>query len=240
VVLSPPISSSVHRPSALQMRTKCCEFHDSVLTTDGQSHSTHLIELSPRVADLSGAQNERTFFSRRTSNLARGSDADCLIRQCLKFCQRRTGFSGSLLEKTPNLCGIRETKGDCGHALAIGELAHAASITIAKIDIFRAVCLQSGRIFFSSAEETSDHDSLHTIGTHCLLTTYCTYSSPMIALEYGMARRLSACSRSELSVSTVERGSLELVALPNPHQDEHRARIRRTGQEGFPTARTKQ
>ena len=93
-------------------------------------------------------------------------------------------------KKTPNLCGIRETKGDCAHALAIGELAHSASITIAKIDrkwhaIFPAVCLQSGRILFSSAEETSDHDSLHTIGTIAYSPTYCTYSSPMIALEYG-------------------------------------------------------
>jgi hypothetical protein len=46
--------------------------------------------------------------------------------QSLKFCQLRAEFSGSLLNKTPGpaLCGDGDgqhgTKGDYGHALAIG------------------------------------------------------------------------------------------------------------------------
>jgi hypothetical protein len=78
--------------------TKCRSFHNSVLTADGQSVCTHLTELSPRVADLSGPRTN--ILLRGTSNLARRSDADCLIRPSLKFCQRRAGFSGSLLDKT--------------------------------------------------------------------------------------------------------------------------------------------
>lgn len=56
-------------------QTKCvaeCEqnaasFYTSVLTTDSQSLSTHLTEMSPRVADLSGAQNEHSSVENQQS-----------------------------------------------------------------------------------------------------------------------------------------------------------------------------
>ena len=139
----------------------------------------------------------------RTSKPAMGSDVDCLIRHSLKFfCQLTAGFSGSLLA---TLCGDRHgTKGECGHALAIGELfAHSASITIAKkIDrkwhaIFRVVC-QVGTFFFLRGD-IMIHDSLHTIGT--MVTHHSLYSCPMIA------RRLSACSQSKPRVSLLSSSS---------------------------------
>jgi hypothetical protein len=167
VILSPPIiivgtqtASCVAgcEQSAASFITQCS-------TTYGESafYSPHRV-----VASRRGPRTN--ILLSRTSNLARGSDVDCLIRHSLKFCQRRAGFSGSLLgKKTPTLCGDRHgTKGDYGHALAIGE---SASITIAKkrligsgIAIFHVVC-QVGPFFFSSAETSDHHDSLHTIGT---------------------------------------------------------------------------
>jgi hypothetical protein len=133
VIMSPLIIIQV-----VGTQTKCvagCEQNAASFITRCLPHtanplSTHLTELSPRVAGP-----ERTFFCRRTSNLARGSDVDCLIRSCLKFCQRRAGFSGSLLvkKKRPLFVVIDTGQKGTGHALAIGELfAHSASITIAK------------------------------------------------------------------------------------------------------------
>lgn len=77
VVLSPPMSPLIHRQGALQdankvLRVSCLSaYHvrpNPILLTSPS--------LSPRVAGP-----EQTFFCREPSNLARGSDEDCLIRR---------------------------------------------------------------------------------------------------------------------------------------------------------------
>ena len=137
-----------------RMRTECCEFHNSVLSAYYIRQIRFLLTSLIFVASRRGP---RTYILlSRTRNLARGSDVDCLIRRCLKFCQLRAGFSGSLLgkKKRPPFVVIDTGQKGTGHALAIGELfAHSASITIAKKLIgsgtqsFRVVC-QVGTFFF--------------------------------------------------------------------------------------------
>lgn len=99
--------------STNRMRTKCCEFHNSVLTAEANRFL--LTSPSCRLASRTSAGPRTNILPSRTSNLARGSDVDCLIRPCLKFCQLTAGFSGSLPEKQTNaqytLCADRHRHG---------------------------------------------------------------------------------------------------------------------------------
>jgi hypothetical protein len=124
----------------------------------GQSPSTHLTELSPRVAGP-----ERTFFCEEPASWRGDLMWTALFdEQSLKFCQLRAEFSGSLLEKKNAhlfvVMGDRHgTKGDDGHALAIGMFCSLSVHHHSKeaIAIFPVVC-QVDTFFFSSAE-TTDH-----------------------------------------------------------------------------------
>jgi hypothetical protein len=105
--LSPPIYRTYTK--YCRARTKCRSFH-KFAAEGGQPvfYSPHRVVASRRGPQR--AQN-RTFYSARPSKLARRSDADCLIRQRLKFCQRRAGFSGSHLEKNAHTwCTTRDER----------------------------------------------------------------------------------------------------------------------------------
>jgi hypothetical protein len=112
----------------------------------------------------------------RTSNLARGSDVDCLIRQTLKFCQLTAGFSGSRLEKkkSPLFVVI-----DTGRKALV---AHSASITIAEVARNLSCCFANWALFLFLPPRRHlimiRSTRLAQLVTHHLL-----YSCPMIALE---------------------------------------------------------
>jgi hypothetical protein len=116
----------------------------------------------------------------RTSNLARGSDVDCLIRQTLKFCQLTAGFPGSRLEKKRPLFVVIDT-GQKALAIVCSLSVHYYSRS--GTQSFLLFCQLGTFFFFFTSAETSDHDSLHTIGTIGYPPHHLLYSCPMIALE---------------------------------------------------------